>query len=71
MKSTNKTKAEPDVRLLTVSDIAELDQVCTKTVRRAIEARLLEVLRVGPSGRLIRIHPDAHAAYRRASSRQY
>jgi excisionase family DNA binding protein len=58
-------------RLLTVKDIAELDGTSQKTVRRAIEAGILEVLRVGPGGRLIRIHPDAHAAYRHASSRQY
>jgi excisionase family DNA binding protein len=58
-------------RLLTVKEIAELDGTSEKTVRRAIEAGLLEVLRVGPCGRLIRIHPEAHAAYRRASAWQY
>jgi excisionase family DNA binding protein len=59
------------VRLLTVKEIAELDGTSEKTVRRAVEAGLLEVLRVGPGGRLIRIHPDAHAAYRHAYSRRY
>ncbi|WP_209834797.1 helix-turn-helix domain-containing protein [Ruegeria sp. HKCCE3926] len=51
-------------QLLTVKDIAELDNCSEKTVRRAIAAGLLEVIRVGPGGRLIRIDPAAHAAYR-------
>ena len=51
-------------RLLTVKDVAELDGTSEKTVRRAIDKGLLEVLRVGPAARLIRIHPDAHALYR-------
>lgn len=55
-------------RLKTVHDVAVEDQVSEKTVRRAIEAGLLDVIRVGPGKRLIRIHPDAHAAYRRAVS---
>ncbi len=49
-----------------ILDVAAEDQVSEKTVRRAIEAGLLDVIRVGPGKRLIRIHPDAHAAYRRA-----
>ena len=53
-------------QLKTVRDIATEDRVSEKTVRRAIAAGLLEVIRVGPGKRLIRIHPDAHAAYRRA-----
>lgn len=53
-------------RLKTVRDVAAEDQVSEKTVRRAIEAGLLDVIRVGPGKRLIRIHPDAHTAYRRA-----
>lgn len=53
-------------RLKTVRDVAAEDQVSEKSVRRAIAAGLLDVIRVGPSKRLIRIHPDAHAAYRRA-----
>jgi len=52
--------------LLTVRDVAELDRVSMKTVRRAIASGLLQVVRVGPSGRLVRIDPAAHAAYRRA-----
>ncbi|MCA0930463.1 helix-turn-helix domain-containing protein [Ruegeria profundi] len=51
-------------KLLTVKDFAELDNCSEKTVRRAIAAGLLEVIRVGPGGRLIRIDPAAHAAYR-------
>ena len=58
-------------KLLSINEVAEMDGTSSKTVRRAIAAGLLEVLRIGPGGRLIRIHPDAHAAYRRASSRQY
>ena len=60
----SKTQPKP-ARLFTVSEVARLDNVSEKTVRRAIEAGRLEVVRVGPSGRLIRIHPDAHAAYQR------
>lgn len=51
-------------RLLTVRNIAELDGVSEKTVRRAIKAGLLSALRIGPGQRLLRIHPAAHAAYR-------
>jgi excisionase family DNA binding protein len=53
--------------LLTVKDVAQLDSCSEKTVRRAITAGLLEVVRVGPGGRLLRIDPAAHAAYRQAS----
>jgi len=35
-----------------------------KTMRRAIAAGLLEAVRVGPGGRLLRIDPTVHAAYR-------
>lgn len=68
MQKKSKTNPETEVRLLTVRDIAELDQVCTKTVRRAIDEGRLLALRVGPKGHLIRIHPAAHAAYRRGNS---
>lgn len=54
--------------LLTVKRIAELDNCSEKTVRRAIHAGLLEAIRVGPGGRLLRIDPAAHAAYRSAHS---
>ena len=50
--------------LLTVRDVAELDNCSEKTVRRAIDAGLLKAVRVGPGGRLLRIEPAAHAAYR-------
>jgi excisionase family DNA binding protein len=53
--------------LLTVKDVAQLDSCSEKTVRRAITAGLLEVVRVGPGRRLLRIDPAAHAAYRQAS----
>ncbi|NOD49263.1 MULTISPECIES: helix-turn-helix domain-containing protein [Ruegeria] len=59
-------KKSPPRKLLTVKDVAELDNCSEKTVRRAIAAGLLEVIRVGPGGRLIRIDPAAHAAYRQA-----
>ena len=52
--------------LLSVREVAELDNCSEKTVRRAIDAGLLEVIRLGPSGRLVRIDPAAHRAYRRA-----
>ncbi|HKL70986.1 DNA-binding protein [Salibaculum sp.] len=59
----NKTDA-PNKSLKTVRQVAAEDQVSEKTVRRAIAAGLLAVIRVGPAKRSIRIHPDAHAAYR-------
>lgn len=52
-------------KLLTVADIAVLDQCSEKTVRRAIDEGLLQAIRLGPGGRLLRIDPSAHAAYRR------
>ena len=51
--------------LLTIREIAALDRCSEKTVRRAIAAGLLDAVRIGPSGRLLRIDPRAHAAYRR------
>jgi len=68
MLKTRKTPADPEVRLLTIRDVADLDQVCVKTVRRAIAEGRLSVIRIGPQGHLIRIHPAAHLAYRRAGS---
>lgn len=53
--------------LLTVREVAALDGCSEKTVRRAIAAGLLEVVRVGPGGRLVRIDPAAHRAYRQTS----
>lgn len=61
-----KAKNKQIRKLLSVKDVAELDNCSEKTVRRAIAAGLLEVIRVGPGGRLIRIDPAAHAAYRQA-----
>lgn len=58
-------KTDTIVPLKTVKQVALEDNVSEKTVRRAIAAGLLEVLRVGPGGRLIRIHPAQHEAYRR------
>lgn len=68
---TNKLKTEPAQPrkprvLLTVKQVAALDACSEKTVRRAIAAGLLEVVRIGPGGRLLRIDPAAHAAYRAA-----
>lgn len=65
MMARNNPKTSSLIRrLLTVKDVAALDNCSEKTVRRAIDAGLLEVVRVGPGGRLIRIDPVAHAAYR-------
>ena len=63
-RKTNRL-VEPE-RLLTVKQVAELDGCSEKTVRRAITEGLLEVVRVGPGGRLVRIEPSAHRAYRQA-----
>ena len=65
------TKIKPalidaDDRLLTVQEVAALDRCSVKTVRRAIDADLLQALRIGPGGRLLRVSQSAHAAYRRA-----
>jgi hypothetical protein len=60
---------KPDDRLLTVSDIAERDHCSIKTVRRAIAKGDLEVLRIGPGGRMIRITEEAHFVYRMRASR--
>ncbi|SDJ40615.1 DNA binding domain-containing protein, excisionase family [Lutimaribacter saemankumensis] len=60
------TKSNKTPPLLTVRDIARLDNVSEKTVRRAIASGDLEAIRIGPGKRLLRIHPEAHAAYRRA-----
>ena len=57
--------------LMTVKDVARADNVSEKTVRRAINAGLLEAIRVGPGGRLIRISPAAHAAYRMVQTGGY
>ena len=60
----------PDGRaLLSVRDVARLDGCSERTVRRAIAAGLLAAIRIGPGGRLLRISPGAHAAYRHASWR--
>lgn len=62
-KIDTKAVQKPRV-LLTVKEVATLDQCSEKTVRRAIDAGLLAVVRIGPGGRLLRIDPAAHAAYR-------
>lgn len=67
MTTRNQSKRTEQVRaLLTVKEIAKLDNCSEKTVRRAIDVGLLEVIRVGPGGRLVRIDPAQHAAYRQA-----
>ncbi len=65
-KTQNRLPTPPGEKLLTVKDVASLDRCSEKTVRRAIENGLLAAIRVGPTGRLLRIEPAAHAAYRRA-----
>jgi excisionase family DNA binding protein len=66
MPRSTPTKTDRPATLLTVAEVARLDAVSEKTVRRAISAGLLDVVRVGPAGRLVRIEPAAHRAYRRA-----
>ena len=60
-------KTDKPCILLTVKDVAEADNCSEKTVRRAIAAGLLEVVRVGPAGHMVRITPAAHANYRQAA----
>ncbi|MBY6199734.1 helix-turn-helix domain-containing protein [Maritalea mobilis] len=64
---TEQNKTPP---LLTVREIARLDNVSEKTVRRAIASGALEAIRIGPGKRLLRIHPEAHAAYPRRYHRR-
>lgn len=63
MKTRQAKRDAPDA-VMTVREVAERDRCSEKTVRRAIAAGLLEAVRVGPCGRLLRITPGAHAAYR-------
>ena len=65
MTKTKTSAAETDGPLQTVKEIAILDHCSEKTVRRAIDAGLLQVLRIGPGGRLLRVTKGAHEAYRR------
>ena len=62
---TRTTERQSPQSLLTIKEVASLDRCSEKTVRRAISAGLLEVMRIGAGGRLIRIHPDAHETYRK------
>ena len=62
--SRNNPKKTETSALRTVKEVAALDNCSEKTVRRAIAAGLLAVVRVGPGGRLVRIDPAAHRAYR-------
>ena len=66
MSRPNLKRTDGPARLLTVAEAAELDNVSQKTIRRAIAAGLLEVVRTGPAGRLVRIEPAALMACRRA-----
>lgn len=59
--SQNSPQSNP---LFTVAEIAERDRCSAKTVRRAIAAGYLDVIRIGPSGRSIRISQQAHERYR-------
>lgn len=66
LKTNRRSQTEASDALLTVKDVAALDRCSEKTVRRAIASGDLEAIRVGPGGRLLRIRPAAHEAYRRA-----
>lgn len=66
MPTKNAAAAEAKLPLLTIQDVATLDNCSVKTVRRAIDAGRLEALRLGPDGRLIRITREAHQRYRYA-----
>jgi excisionase family DNA binding protein len=65
---SSKTPIRTDDVLMTIKEVAHLDQTSERTVRRAIQAGLLEAMRIGPGGRSIRISRTAHAAYRRRLS---
>lgn len=61
---TSPTTNRDHARLMTVAEVAKLDNCSTKTVRRAIAAGLMDILRIGPGGRAIRITRESHAIYR-------
>ena len=65
MPQNPRSRNETGDALLTVAEVAGLDRCSEKTVRRAIEAGLLQALRLGPGGRLLRVTRAAHEAYRR------
>ena len=49
--------------LLTIQEAADRLRCSTKTIRRAIDAGRLRVVRLGESARSDRIHPDDLAAF--------
>ena len=61
-------RAEDGGELLTIAEIAKLDRVSERTIRRLIKAGLLAAVRIGPGGRLLRVSRRAHEAYRRAGT---
>jgi excisionase family DNA binding protein len=63
----NAQLADDGRTLMTVRQVAALDCCSEKTVRRAITSGLLQAIRVGASGRLLRISQAAHRAYRQAA----
>ena len=65
MPTNRRSRNETDDALLTLQEIAVLDRCSVKTVRRAIAAGLLQALRLGPGGRLLRVTRAAHETYRR------
>ena len=65
MSQIRRSRNDADDALLTIREIAELDRCSEKTVRRAIDAGLLQALRLGPGGRLLRVTRAAHETYRR------
>jgi excisionase family DNA binding protein len=69
MHQTRRMTNDADEVLLTVQEVAARDRCSEKTVRRAIGAGLLQAVRIGPGGRLLRISRAAHEAYRRAHRR--
>lgn len=64
VKPTSKTNSAE--KLPTIKQVHQRDKGSEKTVRRAIAQGDLEAMRVGPGKRLLRIHPNAHEAYRKA-----
>ncbi len=69
MPTNRRSRNETDDALLTIKEVAGLDRCSEKTVRRAIDAGLLQALRLGPGGRLLRVTRAAHETYRRGWGR--
>ena len=74
MTKTSKTSPsliQAETPLMTIPDIAQLERTSVRTTRRAIKAGLIEVIRIGPKGHLIRVTQEAYQAYRQRLAKRH